>query len=100
MTRTLRWGILSTAKIARRAFVPGVRNGTEGEVVAVASRDATRAGDYARDLAIPRAHGSYEALLADPGVDAIYIPLPNGMHPEWTIRAAQAGKHVLCEKPA
>lgn len=97
--RKLRWGILSTAGIARRAFIPGVRNGTEGEVVAVASRDLARAQQYAADLSIPRALGSYAALLADPNVDAVYIPLPNGMHPEWTILAAAAGKHVLCEKP-
>jgi D-xylose 1-dehydrogenase (NADP+, D-xylono-1,5-lactone-forming) len=99
-TQKLRWGILSTAKIARNRFIPGVRNGTEGEVVAVASRDAARAQQFASDLGIARAHGSYEALLEDPGVDAVYIGLPNGMHPDWTVRAAQAGKHVLCEKPA
>jgi len=95
----LRWGVLSTAGIARRAFIPGVRNGTEGKVVAVASRDGARALQYATDLSIPRALDSYEALLADPDVDAVYIPLPNGMHADWTIRAAVAGKHVLCEKP-
>ena len=100
MTEKLRWGILGTAKIARRAFIPGVRNSVEGELVAVASRDPDRAAAYARELEIPHSHGSYEALLADRDVDAIYIPLPNAMHGEWTVRAAQAGKHVLCEKPA
>jgi predicted dehydrogenase len=96
---TFRWGILSTARIAKRAFVPGVRNGTEGAVVAVASRDEAKARAFAGELGIPRTHGSYEALLADPDVDAVYIGLPNGMHPAWTIKAAAAGKHVLCEKP-
>ena len=96
----LRWGILSTARIARTRFIPGVRASTEGTVAAVASRDAGRARAVAAELEIPRAHGSYEALLADPGVDAVYIGLPNGLHPEWTVRAAAAGKHILCEKPA
>ncbi|MBI3972679.1 MAG: Gfo/Idh/MocA family oxidoreductase [Chloroflexi bacterium] len=97
--RPLRWGILSTARIARQRFIPGVRSGAEGEVVAIASRDAAKAQAVATELGIPHAHGSYEALLADPEVDAVYIGLPNGLHPEWTIKAAQAGKHVLCEKP-
>src|SRR5688572_18541935 len=98
--KNLRWGILGTAKIARRAFVPGVRNGTEGSVDVVASRDSARAADYARELSIPRSLGSYEALIEDEEVDAVYVPLPNAMHAEWTERAARAGKHVLCEKPA
>ena len=95
----LRWGILSTARIARTRFIPGVRAGSEGTVAAIASRDAGRAQAAAAELSIPRAHGSYEALLADPEVDAVYIGLPNGLHPEWTVRAAAAGKHILCEKP-
>jgi predicted dehydrogenase len=98
--RPLRWGILSTAKIARERFVPGVRAGRAGEVVAIASREAAKARTVAADLGISRAHGSYDALLADPEVDAVYIGLPNGLHPEWTVRSAGAGKHVLCEKPA
>ena len=100
ISQPLRWGILGTAKIARRAFIPGVRNGHEGTLVAVASRDAVRAAEYAQEFSIPRSHGSYEALLDDEDVDAVYIPLPNAMHADWTERAARAGKHVLCEKPA
>src|SRR5688500_11487316 len=96
----LRWGIVSTARIARERFVPGVRAASEGEVVAIASRDAGRAQAVATELRIPRAYATYEALLADPEVDAVYIGLPNGLHAEWTVRAAEAGKHVLCEKPA
>lgn len=95
----LRWGILSTARIARERFIPGVRAGATGEVVAIASREAERARQVAAQLQIPRAYGSYEELLADPQVDAVYIALPNSLHVEWTVRAAQAGKHVLCEKP-
>jgi predicted dehydrogenase len=99
--RRLRWGVLSTAKIAREKWIPGVRRAPRqrGEVVAIASRDEAAAETVARDLAIPRAHGSYEALLADPEIDAVYIPLPNHLHREWAIAAARAGKHILCEKP-
>ena len=99
--RRLRWGVLSTADIARKKWIPGVRRSPAGrsEVVAIASRDVATAERVARELAIPRAHGSYEALLADPEVDAVYIPLPNHLHLEWTLAAARAGKHVLCEKP-
>jgi predicted dehydrogenase len=95
----LRFGILSTADIARKKVIPGMRTAPSVEVVAIASRDQAVAERVARELNIPRAHGSYEALLADPDVDAIYIPLPNHLHLEWTLAAAQAGKHVLCEKP-
>lgn len=98
MTR-LRVGVLSTAKIATQKVIPGMRRAERVEVAAIASRDAAAAEAAAERLAIPRAHGSYEALLADPDVDAVYIPLPNHLHAEWTIRAAEAGKHVLCEKP-
>ncbi|MBI2777686.1 MAG: Gfo/Idh/MocA family oxidoreductase [Chloroflexi bacterium] len=96
---TVRWGILSTANIARRKAIPGIRAADRCEVVAIASRDGGQARAVAGELGIPTAHDSYEALLADPGVDAVYIPLPNHLHAEWTIAAARAGKHVLCEKP-
>jgi predicted dehydrogenase len=95
----LRFGILSTADIARKKVIPGMRTADRVEVVAIASRYAATAHRVARELGIPRAHGSYEALLDDPEVDAVYIPLPNHLHMEWTIKAAEAGKHVLCEKP-
>jgi predicted dehydrogenase len=95
----LRWGILSTANIATGKAIPGIRKAERCEVVAIASRDAAQARRVADRLDIPRSHGSYEALLADPDVDAVYIPLPNHIHAEWTIAAARAGKHVLCEKP-
>jgi predicted dehydrogenase len=96
--RSLRWGILSSANINRKV-VPGMRRADRSEVVAIASRDRERASRAAAELDIPRAHGSYEELLSDPAVDAIYNPLPNHLHAEWTIAAARAGKHVLCEKP-
>lgn len=95
----LRWGILSTADIARKKVVPGMRRAARCEVVAVGSRNGEQARQFAEELGIARAHDSYEALLADPGVDAVYIPLPNHLHREWTVAAAGAGKHVLCEKP-
>jgi len=95
----LRWGILSTAGIAREKVIPGIQGADRCRIVAIASRDAARAIEVAREAGIPTAHGSYEALLADPTVDAVYIPLPNHLHVEWTIAAARAGKHILCEKP-
>jgi predicted dehydrogenase len=95
----LRWGILSTADIGRRKVIPGILKADRCEVVAIGSRDAAQARRVADELGIPAAHGSYEALLADPNVDIVYIPLPNHLHAEWTIAAARAGKHVLCEKP-
>jgi len=95
----LRWGILSTAKIGREKVIPGIQAADRCEVVAIASREPDIAARVAGDLGIPRAHGSYEQLLGDPEVDAVYIPLPNHLHREWTIAAARAGKHVLCEKP-
>ncbi len=98
MTR-IRWGILSTARIGLTRFIPGAQAASNGEVVAIAGRDAARAASVAADLGIPRSYGSYEQLLADPEVDAIYNPLPNSMHAEWTLRAAEAGKAILCEKP-
>src|SRR3954452_22078916 len=95
----LRWGILSTADIGRRKVIPGILKADRCEVVAIGSRDADQARQVADELGIPAAHGSYEALLADPNVDIVYIPLPNLLHAEWTIAAARAGKHILCEKP-
>ena len=96
--RILRWGLLSTAHI-NRSVIPPLRLSPRNQLVAVASRDKARADEYAKKWEIPTTYGSYEALLADPNIDVIYNPLPNGMHAEWTIKAAQAGKHVLCEKP-
>ena len=95
----LRLGVVSTADIGVRKAIPGMRKATRCEVVAIASRDKARADGAASELGISRAHGSYEELLADPDIDAVYIPLPNNLHAEWTIAAARAGKHVLCEKP-
>jgi predicted dehydrogenase len=95
----LRWGILSTAHIAREKVIPGILAAERCEVAAIGSRDLDRARAVAARHGIPRVHGSYEALLADPDVDAVYVPLPNHLHEEWTIKAARAGKHVLCEKP-
>ena len=94
-----RWGILSTADIALTKVIPGLRRSPRSEVLAIASREDGRAAAAAAQLAIPRAYGSYEALLADPEIDVVYIPLPNHLHAEWTVAAARAGKHVLCEKP-
>ena len=95
---TLRWGLLGTAHINRR-LIPAMRAARRSDVAAVASRDASRAQLYAREWNIGGVHRSYDALLHDRQVDAIYIPLPNSMHVEWTLRALDAGKHVLCEKP-
>ena len=97
MTR-LRWGILSTASVNRRLLDAASRS-RRGEVVAVASREASRASEYAARHGIPRAYGSYQDLLDDPAVDVVYISVPNSLHIEWTERAVAAGKHVLCEKP-
>jgi len=95
----LRWGVLSTAKIGIGKVIPATAAAARCEVVAIASRDLGRAQAAASQLGIARAYGSYEDLLADPNVDAVYNPLPNHLHAEWTIAAARAGKHVLCEKP-
>jgi len=95
----LAWGVLGTAKIAREKVIPPMARGERSTVVAIASRDAARARAVAAELGIAKAYGSYEALLVDPYVQAVYNPLPNHLHVEWTRRAAEAGKHVLCEKP-
>jgi predicted dehydrogenase len=97
---TIRWGILSTARIATETVIPAMQaSSTRGEALAIASRDQETAETAAARLGIPRAYGSYEELLDDPDIDAIYIPLPNHLHVPWSVRALEAGKHVLCEKP-
>ena len=98
-TTKLRWGILGVAKIAVEKLIPAIQRGGTGEVVAIASRAADKARAAADRFAIPRAYGSYEELIADPDIDAIYNPLPNHLHVPWSVRALAAGKHVLCEKP-
>jgi len=95
----LRFGVLGAAKIAREKVIPPLMRSERCEVVALASRDAARAAEVAGKLGIARSYGSYEELLADPNIDAVYNPLPNHLHVPWTIKAAEAGKHVLCEKP-
>ncbi len=95
----LRWGVLGAANIALKQVIPAIQQSRLGRVVAIASRDEAKARDAADAAGIPRAYGSYEALLADPEVDAVYNPLPNHLHVPWSVRAAEAGKHVLCEKP-
>lgn len=94
----VRWGILSTARINAQV-IPPLHESPESELVAVASRDEHRARDYADEWGVPRAYGSYDELLADPDVEAVYVSLPNGPHVDWSVRALEAGKHVLCEKP-
>jgi predicted dehydrogenase len=95
---TLNWGILGTGRITRK-LAAAIHAASGAELVGVASRDTGRAESAAAELGAPRAYGSYAALLADPGIDAVYNALPNSLHAEWTIRAAEAGKHILCEKP-
>ena len=99
MPNKVRWGILSTADIGVKKVIPAMQKGECSEVIAIASRDRRKAEEIARSLGIPKAYGSYEELLADPAVEAIYNPLPNHLHVPWSIKAAEAGKHVLCEKP-
>jgi predicted dehydrogenase len=94
-----RWGILSTAKIGREHVIPQLQDSENGVVTAIASRDHARARALADRFGVPLAFSSYEELLASEEVDGIYIPLPTSQHIEWSIKAAQAGKHVLCEKP-
>jgi predicted dehydrogenase len=99
MTDKIRWGVLSTARIGVVQVIPAMQQGTLSQVTAIASRDKQRAETVARQLGIATAYGSYAELLADPEVDAVYIPLPNEQHVPWSIKALEAGKHVLCEKP-
>ena len=98
MSHAVKWGIISTADINRKV-IPGAHFSPKVDLVAVASRDQSRADEYAKQWEIERAYGSYDALLADPEIEAVYISLPNTMHCEWSIKALEAGKHVLCEKP-
>src|SRR6266851_3343512 len=95
----VKWGVLGAASIATKKVIPGMQKGEWSEIAAIASRDLRKAEDAARKLGIPRAYGSYEELLADKEIEAIYNPLPNHLHVPWSIKAAEAGKHVLCEKP-
>src|SRR5688572_4319728 len=95
----LRWGVLGVARIATRKVIPAMQRGQWSQVIAISSRDGAKAKQAASELGIPKAYGSYEELLADPNIDAIYNPLPNHLHVPWSIRAAEYGKHVLCEKP-
>ena len=95
----VRWGILSTAVIGTEKVIPAMQQAELCEVAAIASRDLDKAQAAAAKLGIPAAYGSYEELLAAPDIDAIYNPLPNHLHVPWSIRALEAGKHVLCEKP-
>jgi predicted dehydrogenase len=97
--KKIRWGILGVAKIATAKVIPAMQKASNVEIAAIASRDLSKARTAAEQLGIPQAYGSYEELLQDPAIDAIYNPLPNHLHVPWSIRAAEAGKHVLCEKP-
>jgi predicted dehydrogenase len=97
--RKVRWGVLSTAKIGTEKVIPAMQRGTYSEIAAIASRSFEKAQAAARRLGIPKAYGSYDELLADPDIEAVYIPLPNHLHVRWSVRALEAGKHVLCEKP-
>lgn len=99
MERKVKWGVLGVANIAVKKVIPAMKRGEWSEVTAIASRDLAKAHQAATQLGIPKAYGSYEELLHDPEIEAVYNPLPNHLHVEWTIKAAEAGKHVLCEKP-
>lgn len=96
--KKLRWGILGCARVAQQVGIPGIQMSGNGEAAAIASRDPAKAKSFSQRFQIPKAYGSYRELLDDPEIDAVYIPLVNGLHEEWTIKAAQKGKHVLCEK--
>jgi predicted dehydrogenase len=97
--KKVKWGVLGVASIATRKVIPGMQKGAWSEIAAIASRDPERAGRAASELGIPKAYGSYEQLLDDPELEAVYNPLPNHLHVPWSIEAARRGKHVLCEKP-
>ncbi len=97
--KPVKWGVLSTAKIGTQKVIPAMQKGAFSEVAAIASRNLATAKQAAAELGIPKAYGSYEELLADPEIEAIYNPLPNHLHVPWSAKAAEAGKHVLCEKP-
>lgn len=97
--RKIKWGVLGCAAFARSTAIPAMQLAENVELVGIASRTREKAEEFAREFGIPKAYGSYEELLADPEIEAVYNPLPNGMHPEWAIKAAQAGKHTIVEKP-
>ena len=97
--KKIRWGILSSAKIGTEKVIPAMKQSGTGEIQALASRSHETAKKICGELGIPKSYGSYEELLADPEIDAVYNPLPNHLHVPWTIEAARSGKHVLCEKP-
>lgn len=99
MAQKLRWGIMGCAQIATNSVMPAIQESESGIIAAVASRGLEKSSAVAAEFGIEKAYGSYEELLADQEIDAVYIPLPNHLHREWVIRAAEAGKHVLCEKP-
>lgn len=100
MSKVIKWGIISTAAIGQGALIPAIIDAVDNEVVAISSSNIEKAKDVASKFNIPKAYGSYEEMLNDPDIDAVYIPLPNHLHSEWVKKAAKAGKHILCEKPA
>jgi len=95
----IRWGVLGCARISRRGLIPGIQDSRTGMLAAIGSRDIERARAWAGEFAIPKAYGSYDEILTDPEIDAVYLPLPNELHKQWVEAAADAGKHILCEKP-
>src|ERR1017187_2461612 len=97
--RKVKWGVLGAARIALTRVIPAMQLGECCEIVGIASRDREKAGKAARGLGIPKTYGAYEEMLADPAIEGVYNPLPNHLHVPWSVRAAEAGKHVLCEKP-
>src|SRR5258705_12134096 len=99
MAKNVKWGVLGAASIATRKVIPGMQKGEWSEIAAIASRDLKKAEEAAAKLGIAKTYGSYDELLADGEIEAIYNPLPNHLHVPWSIKAAEAGKHVLCEKP-